>query len=57
MTMISFECCGSLLHRLSWVGEDFGYGMYAINGLTAKSFLMDESFKGWGGEDSEFYNR
>jgi hypothetical protein len=36
---------------------DFGFGMYAMTGSTAKLFLMDEGFKGWGGEDFNFHDR
>ena len=38
--------------------REFGYGMYAMSGKDALTLMMDEAnFKGWGGEDIDFYNR
>jgi len=42
-------------HRGLWRG--FGYGMYAISGADVSNYKLDESFQGWGGEDTEFFKR
>lgn len=42
-------------HRGLW--RHFGYGMYAMSGTDVTRFTMDETFQGWGGEDSDFYKR
>jgi hypothetical protein len=31
--------------------------MYALTAENAASFMMKEAFKGWGGEDVEFFKR
>ncbi len=42
-------------HRGMW--RDFGFGMYSISGADVAKYQLDESFQGWGGEDTEFYKR
>ncbi|KAG7345409.1 chondroitin N-acetylgalactosaminyltransferase [Nitzschia inconspicua] len=42
-------------HSGEW--RKFGYGMYVIAGSDAARLSMDESFEGWGGEDTDFFAR
>ncbi|KAG7345067.1 chondroitin N-acetylgalactosaminyltransferase [Nitzschia inconspicua] len=42
-------------HSGEW--RKFGYGMYVIAGSDAARLSMDESFEGWGGEDTDFLAR
>jgi len=41
-------------HRGYW--RIWGTGMYCLLGPHAQQFRLNESFKGWGGEDGNFYN-
>ena len=40
-------------HRGYW--RIFGTGMYVLSGPHAKRFNLDTKFRGWGGEDGNFY--
>ncbi|CAB9515287.1 Chondroitin sulfate synthase 1 [Seminavis robusta] len=42
-------------HKGHW--RDYGTGMWAIGGPDAKIMRLNEVFKGWGGEDTDFYHR
>jgi hypothetical protein len=35
----------------------YGFGMFCMHQQDLARFPMDESFKGWGGEDNEFFER
>ncbi|KAG7367926.1 chondroitin N-acetylgalactosaminyltransferase [Nitzschia inconspicua] len=43
------------IHHGHW--RQFSYGMYVIAGSDAARLSMDESFVGWGGEDTDFFAR
>ena len=38
-----------------WV--TYGYGIYALSGADVLKLMMNESFKGWGLEDNDFFSR
>ena len=43
--------------RMAGRWRDYGYGMFAMKGSTAKRLKMDSSFVGWGGEDADLFRR
>ena len=42
-------------HGGKW--RKWGAGNYAVSGTDAKLIKLDENFKGWGGEDTDFLSR
>ena len=39
------------------IWREFGYGIFVVHSTNIDQAHMDESFKGWGGEDKELYDR
>jgi hypothetical protein len=45
------------MHKEQYRGlwRNFGFGMWAMSGFDAIGFRLNDKFKGWGGEDVDFY--